>query len=448
MNFLKLHKIPLLLFLTACAFYWCFAYDLERTDVVKVLSLYGGLFLLSWKIFQIEKKNLYLLAGAALLFRLILLFSIPNLSQDFYRFIWDGKLLLQGLNPYIMSPDASMASGKVPFEGREILYQGMGSLSAGNITSYPPLNQLLFALAALPQSLLSSVLLLRSIVILADIGIFYFGSKLLQNLGLPRNRIFWYLLNPFIIIETTGNLHFEGVMIFLLLLGLYFLEKNRLLTSSIFFSLSVLVKLIPLIFLPLFLKKLGAKKGILYTVSVGMLVLLFFLPFFSESFTENYRRSLGLWFQKFEFNASFYYLISWIGFQVKGYNIIHLAGPLLGLTAFIGIVGLAVFRRINTERSLMTSMLFAFTIYLFLSTTVHPWYLATPLFLSIFTRCRFMLLWSLMVVLTYTAYANPNFQENLWLVALEYLVVFLYLVYELLRKKPASKHEDAQTSSA
>ena len=76
-------------------------------------------------------------------------------------------------------------------------------------------------------------------------------------------------------------------------------------------------------------------------------------------------------------------------------------------------------------------MLFAVSFYLFLSTTVHPWYIATPLLLSVFTKYKFPLVWSFMVMLSYSAYGKNGFDEKLWLVAFEYILVIGFSVWEL-----------------
>ena len=262
-EFLKLHKLPIIFLISCCALYLTFAYYLEREDFIRLITLYGALFFLSWKLFQMEKTNFRFLIGAAALFRLIFLFSIPNLSQDFYRFIWDGNLLLEGMNPYLSTPGELFNAGKISFENARKLYSGMGSLSAGNHTNYPPLNQVFFAISAFLSggSILGAVMVIKILIISADLGIFYFGRKLLRRLRLPENRIFWYLLNPFIIIELTGNLHFEGVLLFFLVWSLYLLHCRKWILSAVVFACSVSVKLIPLLFLPLLFRNLGFKKS-------------------------------------------------------------------------------------------------------------------------------------------------------------------------------------------
>lgn len=437
----KPHTYSVVFLLSGCLFYGLFAWDLERSDFLKLFSLYTALFTITWKILQLKKPNFTFLIAAGVIFRLIFLFTLPNLSPDFYRFLWDGNLLLQNINPYLQTPGEFFSGGEMPFSGAADVYAGINDLSVQNHSNYPPLNQLFFALAAFlgGKSILEGAIFLRLPIIAADLGILYFGRKLLKQLNLSENRIFWYFLNPLVIIELTGNLHFEGVMVFFLVAAIYLLHQNKWLWSAVLWGCAVATKLIPLIFLPLLFHRLGVKKAIKFSLIVCGLNLLFFLPFLSSEFLSNYSSSVGLWFQRFEFNASIYYLIRWVGFRVQGYNIIGTAGPLLGLLVFFFVLFLSSLERNRQIKGLLISMLFAITSYFFLATTVHPWYLITPLFISTFTGYRFVLVWSLLVMLSYSAYAHPASQENLRLIALEYVVVFGVLGYEILQKhKPAA----------
>ena len=437
--------------------YFLFAYFLERSDFLNLLLLYSGLFYAAWKIIQYTKFNFWIWAVIGITARVLFLPSIPNLSQDFYRFIWDGRLLILGINPYVFTPE-QLANGLLKtteltsleaISNAKILIQGMGSLNASHYSNYPPINQLCFALAALfaKTSVLGSVVVLRIIIIGADLGILYFGKKLLERLNLPAKNIFWYFLNPFIIIELTGNLHFEGVMLFFVIWSLYLLDKKRWVLAAILLGVSVSVKLLPLLFLPLFYKYLAPdglfKKGFwkmkkFYWVTLATIVFTF-APFASKTFISNFSATIGLWFQNFEFNASVYYIIRWIGFQTVGWNIIATVGLILPMVVFICIVLLAVFRKYNTTQKLITGMLLAVSIYFLLATTVHPWYIATPLLLSVFTKYKFPLLWSFMICFSYAAYGANGFNENLSLVAIEYSVVIGVALWEIFIKKLPEK---------
>ncbi|GGD90063.1 mannosyltransferase [Planktosalinus lacus] len=442
MGKLNLYRIPLLMVAASLVFYGSFAYQLERSDFIKLFSLYAALFFLFYKLVQLNAGNFKFLLWTGIALRAVFIFSIPNLSQDFYRFLWDGRLLVQGINPYLSTPDSFASLGMTGIHQAQTLIDGMGTLNAGHYSNYPPLSQGIYALAALlaGKSILGSVIVLRVILIAADIGTVLFGKKLLEKLQLPAHHIFWFFLNPFIIIELTGNLHFEGVMVFFLVGALYFLATKKWLWSGVFLGLSVATKLIPLVFLPLLLpyfitqfptKAAALKKLIIYYITVLATVLVLFLPFLSEAFLQNFGKTLSLWFVTFEFNAGVYYLIRWIGFETVGWNIIGTVGTILPVITLLFVLYLSLFRKAASIRQLIVLMLLGMCLYLLLSTTVHPWYLTIPLVLSLFTRYRFMLVWSFMIVLSYAAYSPGGFQEHLWLVALEYVVVLGYFIWEV-----------------
>ena len=442
---LKNNRTSILLVFLCMLFYIVFAYDLDRSDFIKLIILFGALFFISYKIIQINQDRFWLLAGIGIIFRLLFIAILPNLSQDFYRFIWDGRLIAQGISPYLFTPenyieDASNSFGAIINQAQK-LYKGMGSLNGSHFSNYPPVNQLCFAVASVfaGKSILGSVVVMRIILIAADIGILFIGRKLLLKLHLNPNQIFWYFLNPFIIIELTGNLHFEGVMLFFLIASLYLLHQKKWLGSACLLGISVSVKLIPLLFIPLYyrwfstdLNKGFFKLAGFYFIVLGT-VIFTFTPFLSAQFISNFSETIFLWFQDFEFNASIYYIIRWMGFKIVGWNMIAIIGKILPLFVILVILLFTFLRKNKSTQQLITSMLFGVSIYFLFSTTIHPWYIATPLLLSVFTKYNFPVIWSLAVILSYTAYGVDGFSENLYLVALEYLLVIGFFIWELIQ---------------
>lgn len=426
------NKIILLSLLSAVC-YLLFAYHLHRDNFTELIGLYSILFLFFYFLVKREINQPKFLFGVGLLFRLLLLFSIPNLSQDFYRFIWDGRMLLHGNNPYLYLPDNLIKDPGFFMPEAAKLYNGMGSLSSGHYTNYPPVNQLCFAFAAIfaGKSIFGSVIVFKILIILADAGIYFFGKRILKHLNLSEKNIFFYFLNPLVIIELTGNLHFEGVMVFFLALAFYLMLKKKQHLSAISMALSIAVKLVPLMLLPLLLRHLKFKKSVQYYFVTGMALLVLFLPFLSKSFFTNYTETVALWFVNFEFNASIYYIIRETGYYKTGHNIIHAVGKIMPFIILSVVLAFSFLKRNKDFQPLVTNMLLALSVYFFLSTTVHPWYIITPLVLSLFTSYRFPVIWSFAVIFSYYAYSNPSFKENQWLLLAEYSIVFFTLLWEL-----------------
>ena len=171
----------------------------------------------------------------AILARLALLFGMPTLSDDVYRFIWDGRLIINGVNPFVALPTHYILSGEALPGIDENLFSLLNSPEY--FTIYPPFAQLSFTVAVglFFKSILGSTIVLKVILILCEIGTIYLLPKLLQHFKLPASNSLIYALNPLVIVETIGNLHYEAAMVFFLLAALYLLihKMIRCITAQV-----------------------------------------------------------------------------------------------------------------------------------------------------------------------------------------------------------------------
>ncbi|MBK8636174.1 MAG: hypothetical protein IPN72_22515 [Saprospiraceae bacterium] len=77
----------------------------------------------------------------------------------------------------------------------------------------------------------------------------------------------------------------------------------------------------------------------------------------------------------------------------------------------------------------------SFMVYLLLATTVHPWYIMTPLFFSLQMRYWHVVVWSFVSILSYANYHGAEYEVRYWMIALEYAVLFGWMIYEVRSRK-------------
>lgn len=403
----------------------------ERHQSLNLLLAFIGAFAASVVIIRANASFKFLI-GFGIFLRLLLFISMPSLSDDIYRFIWDGTLLKNGIHPFDHLPAHYLTEN---IQGiNQTLYDLLNS--PAYFTIYPPFNQLLFWLSALigNGNWLVSAGIIRIFLVLADIGSLWFLAQLLDKKEKPKILAFWFFLNPLVILEFSGNLHFEGFVIFFLLAGVYYWHEKRKLLSGTGFGLAVGAKLLPLIFLPfLFLAGLRSKQWSIAIIG-GVIAILSLLPMLSTSFITGMQSSIGLYFQKFEFNASIYFIAREIGFSMYGFNKIAQIGPWLSIISTISILGISILGALK-KWSVPKTLLFILSTYLLFATTVHPWYILPLIVLGILSGYYFPIMWSFMIFATYLGYSEHGFQLPMTWIFTEYFVVVATLIFELSKKK-------------
>jgi len=408
-------------------------YGLERTDTLPLLSLYGLLFAIYGILLKQSHSpiSLHFFIITGVLARLALLFAFPNLSDDIYRFVWDGRLIVSGLNPFDRLPSDYINQGiEVSGLNSELFVQ----LNSPNyFTVYPPVAQAVFGVACWlsPNSVEGAAVVMKLVLLLAEVGTIVLIIKLLRHFELPPERVLIYALNPLLILEICGNLHFEGLMIFFLMLAFWQLVQSKNTTAALAMALSIAAKLLPLLFFPFLIRRMGWWRSLLFFCLTAILVALSFTPLLNSILLDNFGASLNLYFRQFEFNASIYYIARWIGQEQSGQNLIRYIGPALAALTALCVFAKALLERRATWQTLPPAALFAISIYLLFATTVHPWYLALPLVWCLFTKWRYPVIWSGLIFLTYAGYSGGRYQEVFWPLLLEYLGVLAYFVWEV-----------------
>lgn len=317
-------------------------YRVDRQGFTHLIFDYAALFLLyfhvlykvkkesndiqirdTFKIFRTYTPTQFWLFGGVIL-RGCLLFSEPNLSEDIYRFIWDGRLIHLGINPFDFKPSYYFDNQLFTDTLTPELYAKLNSENYFSV--YPSACQGVFAFSVwlFPKSVFGAMVITKFFLLACEVGSIYLLYKMIPTSAhlsksfelleryVPRHsNILIYVLNPLIIIELCGNAHFEAAMIFFFLLAIFLLKSTteqysvvshdnqrnsvqlHFFSSAFAFALSVASKMLPLMLLPLMVRYLGWKKSMAYGSLVAISLILLFYPLYNDLFIDNIRTSLN-----------------------------------------------------------------------------------------------------------------------------------------------------------
>jgi len=226
-----------------------------------------------------KKRGMAVIIGFGLLFRALLFPANQIQEDDIYRYLWDGKVLAHGINPYayapaevqnylefkISDPERFLAAygekeqnelerlNSLKWENRRALTV-LDRVNHPDVpTIYPPLAQFVFAAVASLKA--DSIVAMRLAFLTFDLATLGFLVLMLGALGKNRHLCLIYFWSPLVIKETFNSTHLDIIGIALLTGSLYWLITRRHALACGFLGLSVLGKLYPAILLPLYLKE-------------------------------------------------------------------------------------------------------------------------------------------------------------------------------------------------
>jgi hypothetical protein len=227
-----------------------------------------------------RRSTLLLVVVFAALFRLSVLFAPPFLSDDIYRYVWDGRVQAAGINPYRHIP----AADALRFLRDTEIYPNINRRDYAP-TIYPPLAQMVFFLTTRVSE---GIGWMKAVMVLFEAAALYALVALLASFKLPRQRVLLAAWHPLAVWEIAGSGHLDALVICFIALALLARRRERDGLTGALLAAAALVKLFPLVLLPAFYRRrdwrlplaFGATlaAGYLPYLSVGARRVLGFLP--------------------------------------------------------------------------------------------------------------------------------------------------------------------------
>ncbi|MEO6189984.1 MAG: hypothetical protein ABIO44_06100, partial [Saprospiraceae bacterium] len=232
-------------------------YSAQQSEFISIIFPYSIAFvayILMYYLFN-PSYHIKLIIFLALLVRVTSLFYFPHLSNDIYRFWWDGELINSGINPFNYTPKQIMDLELIRGETVKLCFDKMNSPEY--FTVYPPLCQLLFSICSKisGENLYLFSLLLKITFFITEIFSFKYFNRLLKITNSSPKILFLIFLNPLLILECYGNLHFEIILINFLIISIVYLYESKMLHSGFALGISAISKLTSLILVPFYILK-------------------------------------------------------------------------------------------------------------------------------------------------------------------------------------------------
>ena len=347
-----------------------------------------------------SRRALAVCAMLAIAWRLALMGAAPLVSDDVFRYVWDGRVQRAGLNPYETVPDDPALVHLHTDVTRRI-----DPTSAELPTIYPPAAELFFrAVTALHPSPMAIIVAIVLCDLLAALAMW----RWLVATGRDPWWVLAYLWHPLVALEGAGGGHVDLLGTLLIVLTVLALVAGRTAAAALALSLSVSVKFLPLVLVPLLWRRVRVRDAV---GAIGVFVLLY-APFVSGSSSLPIG-SLGVYMEQWRFNGPLFALLeSWLPIPV-----------ILGLAVLAGLL-VATVARWRLAVDAPQAWAWPLAAALLFMPAVYPWHLVwlTP-FLMVWAT-RPLVVWTVASMVTYVVWASQLAGHGWvlpgWVVPLEY----------------------------
>jgi alpha-1,6-mannosyltransferase len=175
----------------------------------------------------------------AALFRLSIIFYPPYLSDDIYRYVWDGRVQSAGINPYRYIPaDKSLAELR-----DDKIYPNINRRDYAR-TIYPPVAEVAFLLIT---RFSESVTWMKAVMVGFEAVAVWALVQLLISSGIARQRVLIYAWHPLAVWEFAGSGHLDALAIAFIALALLARRRHGGTLTGVFLACATCVKLFPVV---------------------------------------------------------------------------------------------------------------------------------------------------------------------------------------------------------
>ena len=346
---------------------------------------------------QFPKRVIVYGLALAALWHVLFLRMAPGLDDDIHRYVWDGRVQRLGYNPYLLVPNDPALAGLHTSETRTLNNPYLPS-------PYPPGAQLFFrAVTAIHESTFA----LKAAFVVCDLAIVLVLLDVLRRTRQGEHWVLAFAWHPLLATDVAGSGHIDILGVLLLLVSAAALVRRWRAVAAVAFALAVAVKLLPIVLLPLYWKRVRVRDAVLAAGVFGLL----YVPFLDHGRIPF--GSLGVYVQSFRFNDPVFAMLE------------RVAAPrvVAGLAVLAGFLTAIRVRRRSAECS-PDEFAWPMAASLFCAPVIYPWYLLWVLpFLRSVSRLP-VTIWTLSVIPTYYVWhlrtlGRPWLVPD-WITVLEY----------------------------
>lgn len=354
---------------------------------------------------RFSKRVVLFCLGLAALWHIEFLLKPPGVDDDIHRYVWDGRVQRLGFNPYLLVPNDPALAGLHTPETR--------TLNNPDVSSpYPPGAELFFrGVTAFHESTIALKIAFEICAIAIVIVLF----DLLRSTREEAHWVLAYAWHPLLATEVAGSGHIDILGLLLLVMSAAALARRWRGAAAVAFGLSVAVKFLPVILLPLYWKRIRVRDAVLAAIVCGLL----YIPFLNDGHIPI--GSLGTYVHRFRFNDPIFGLLE----RVAAPQIVAGIAVLIGLLTAMGM---------KWKRAELFSDEFAWPLAASLccAPVVYPWYLLWVLPFVRTTSTLPIVVWTVSIIPTFYVWrmralglpwAVPN-----WILFLEYGLVAVAVV--------------------